>query len=234
MGGGGPEFSKIFEIRFFLAYNTFIMTQHRKNPLKYRVLVLNKLFMPIRVVSARKAVIHLYKNKAEVITVADEDYYNYSFDRWVEVSNNGGIPTLDSEDYIHTPSYRIAVPRIIRLKKYEGFQEGKVNFTRRNVFTRDNYTCQYCGERKPRSELSIDHVTPRSKKGKTTWTNVVTACQDCNVAKGGRLLENTSMDLQKVPRPPSINPVVRKHARKEKYQVWQEFLEDTASIIKMS
>ncbi len=205
-----------------------------QNPLENRVLVLNGLYLPIRLVSAHDAVVKLYKDKAEVITVKEETYMNFSYESWLKKSNNGGIQSLDIVEYIRTPSMQIAVPRVIRLYEYRDFQNVNVRFTRRNVFARDNHTCQYCGERKPTSKLSIDHVMPRSRNGSSTWTNVVTACKECNVRKGGRLLEETDMSLRKPPRVPTHNPIVKKHADKEKYQVWEQFLEDAPTVVKTS
>ncbi|MFZ9098645.1 MAG: HNH endonuclease, partial [Burkholderiaceae bacterium] len=77
-------------------------------------------------------------------------------------------------------------------------------FIRRNIFARDGSRCQYCGKRFPTSELSIDHVVPRSQGGKTTWTNVVTACRGCNHRKGNRTPEQARMPLLYVPYVPSL------------------------------
>lgn len=207
--------------------------QHQ-NPLENQVLVLNGLYLPIRVVSAKKAVIMLHKDKAEVITVQEDSYLNFSFDTWIERSNNGGIDSLDIVEYIRTPSLRIAVPRVVRLYNYRDYQHVDVQFNRKNVFVRDDHTCQYCGEQKPESSLSIDHVIPRSKNGASTWTNVVTSCKECNVRKGGRLLEETDMSLLQKPTVPSHNPVVKKRANQRKYQVWQSFIEDSPTVVRTS
>ncbi len=208
--------------------------EKRQNPLKNRVLVLNELYMPIRVVYAKKAVVLLHKDKAEVITVQEESYLTFSYESWIEQSNNGGIESLNIVEYIHTPSMRIAVPRVIRLYDYRDYQNVDVHFNRKNVFVRDNHTCQYCGENKPESDLSIDHVVPRALDGKSTWTNVVTACKECNVRKGGRLLEETDMSLLQQPSVPSHNPVVKERANKRKYQVWNSFLEDAPTVVRTS
>jgi len=212
------------------------MSTKRKchNPLENRVLVLNGLYLPIRLISARDAVVKLYKEKAEVITVQEDSYMNFGYETWMKKSNNGGIESLEVVEYIRTPSFRIAVPRVIRLYEYRDYQNVDVQFTRRNVFVRDNHTCQYCGEQKPTSGLSIDHVLPRSRNGSSSWTNVVTSCKECNVRKGGRLLEETDMNLRSKPTVPSHNPIVRKHATKEKYSDWEPFLEDTPTVVKTS
>ncbi len=206
----------------------------RSNPLKSSVLVLNRLYMPVRVVDGKRAIILLYKDKAEVITVSEDQYLNYSFDTWLDKSNNGGIQSLDQVEYVKTPNIRIALPRVIRLYSYDGFQKGNVRFNRKNIFARDGYTCQYCGERKSENDLSLDHVVPRSRGGKSSWQNIVTACKSCNVRKGGRLLKNTDMELNKTPNAPSTNPVVKKHADMDKYSCWNVFLENASTVVKIN
>ena len=96
---------------------------------------------------------------------------------------------------IRSPSFSMKLPSVIALKSYVKPQSNP-NFTRFNVFLRDKFTCQYCGSNK---ELTFDHLLPRSKGGKTNWNNVVTACSDCNVIKGGRLYYNSGMTLHQKP-----------------------------------
>tara|TARA_B100000131_G_scaffold304675_1_gene329919 strand:+ start:101 stop:667 length:567 start_codon:yes stop_codon:yes gene_type:complete len=100
---------------------------------------------------------------------------------------------------IRSPSFSMKLPSVIALKNYVNPQSNP-NFTRFNVFLRDKFTCQYCGDKK---ELTFDHLLPRSRGGKTDWDNVVTACSDCNVKKGGRLLEVSGMILQQKPYQPT-------------------------------
>ena len=96
---------------------------------------------------------------------------------------------------VRSPSFSMKLPSVIALKSYVKLQSNP-NFTRFNVFLRDKFTCQYCGSNK---ELTFDHLLPRSKGGKTNWNNVVTACSDCNVIKGGRLFYNSGMTLHQKP-----------------------------------
>ena len=96
---------------------------------------------------------------------------------------------------IRSPSFSMKLPSVIALKSYIKPQSNP-NFTRFNVFLRDKFTCQYCGSNK---ELTFDHLLPRSKGGKTNWNNVVTACSDCNVRKGGRFFYNSGMILHQKP-----------------------------------
>src|SRR5690606_16624796 len=77
-----------------------------------------------------------------------------------------------------------------------------VRFTRNNIFLRDHYTCQYCGNKPPHSHLTMDHVHPVVKGGKKTWDNIVTACRVCNVKKGGRTPDEAGMRLKQIPKQP--------------------------------
>ncbi len=87
---------------------------------------------------------------------------------------------------VHSPSFSMKLPSVIALKEFIP-QERRPAFTRFNVFLRDRFRCQYCGEGSPAPELTFDHVIPRSRGGRTNWENVVTACQTCNLRKGNRL-----------------------------------------------
>ena len=100
---------------------------------------------------------------------------------------------------IRSPSFNMKLPSVIALKSFIKPQSSP-SFTRFNVFLRDKFLCQYCGSDQ---ELTFDHLLPRSKGGQTNWDNVVTACSSCNVKKGGRLLKNLDMRLNKDPFQPS-------------------------------
>ena len=104
------------------------------------------------------------------------------------------------------PSVAIAAPEIILLANYNRVPRHEAPFTRRNLFLRDDHTCQYCGRRHPTQNLSIDHVIPRSRGGRTTWENCVIACVPCNARKGNRLLNEARMKLITKPRRPAWSP----------------------------
>ena len=106
-----------------------------------------------------------------------------------------------SDHVIHSPSRALPLPAVIRLLRYIRRSYRKsLAFSKKNVFRRDNYTCQYCG--RMGSDLTIDHIIPRSLGGKTSWDNVVVACQACNVRKGNRRLDETGMHLLRKVKPP--------------------------------
>ena len=106
------------------------------------------------------------------------------------------------EQVVHSPSISFKLPSVVALKNFV-MQQRKPAFTRFNVFLRDNFTCQYCYENLSTNELTFDHLIPKFAGGKTTWTNVVSACTICNVKKGRRLLKHTDMFLKKAPKKPS-------------------------------
>jgi len=188
------------------------------------VLVLNRLFMAVRVVRARDAFVLLWKQIAEVVSVEDESYNTYDFSSWAEVSQYRRRFQPEKHEWIRTIRFDLAVPRVIRLLTYDNVPRTRVRLNRRNLFARDGSRCQYCGRKFKTSELSIDHVVPRSRGGVTEWTNVVCACLKCNVKKGGRTPAEAHMHLIKEPRQPRFSPVITVRAGSAKYRSWKQFL----------
>ncbi len=174
------------------------------------VLVLNKFFMAVHVVSVRRAFCLLFKDLAEVITLDDGRYLSYDFQSWREVSEARSRFKDPDDDFIRTVHFEIQVPRVIRLLGYDRLPRQKVKFNRRNIFARDGNRCQYCGKRFPTNELSLDHVLPRSRGGQATWENIVCACLKCNVRKGGRTPWEAGMRLIREPVQPRTSPSLRR------------------------
>ncbi len=106
------------------------------------------------------------------------------------------------ERVVRSPSIEIKLPSVISLKDYVT-PARRPAFTRFNVFLRDRFVCQYCGERFPTEQLTFDHLVPRSRGGHTTWDNIVTACTDCNTLKGGKLGREISMPPRRRPARPT-------------------------------
>jgi len=197
-----------------------------KSGLSCSVLVLNKHYMAIRVVEAKRAFSLLFRSLAEVVACEDGTYYNYNFENWCEVSQLKRTFEPDSHDWVSTVNFYIAVPKIIRLLFYDRLPRNDVKFNRRNLFARDQNRCQYCGKKFPTSELSLDHIIPRSIGGKSTWENVVCSCTDCNVKKGGRSPKDANMTLIKLPVKPKRNPLIHVHLGSQRYQSWKQFLDN--------
>ncbi len=192
------------------------------------VLVLNRFFTAIHVVSARRAFVLLSKAAAEVISVDDEDKYQaYSFESWKEVSQfKARYEDKQQQEWVRCVSFEIKVPKVIRLLFFDRFPQKVVRFNRRNIFARDENRCQYCGRRFPTSELSLDHVVPRSQGGQATWTNLVCACTECNKKKGGRTPRQAGMKLIRPPVKPARSPLLTLKLQSGKYEAWKDFLDN--------
>ena len=140
-----------------------------------KVLVLNQDYSPITVCTVYRAFLLTYLDKAEL----------------VNQSPNKVIRSV-------TKSY--PWPSVIRIKNYVNIPYKGVVLTRHNIFKRDKHSCQYCGTKK---DLTIDHIIPKSKGGRSTWTNLVTACKRCNTKKGDYSLDQVGMNLRSQPIKPS-------------------------------
>jgi len=194
------------------------------NSLNANVLMLNKHYAAIRIISARRAFSLLYRQIAEVVSIENDQYLSYDFDSWREVSEFRSKYQRAGHDWIRCVRFEIAVPWIIRLTLYDRFPQQRVKFNRRNIYARDRNHCQYCGKRFPLPELSLDHVVPRSLGGKATWDNVVCCCVACNVRKGGRTPRQANMELITIPVKPKRSPVIQVQLTGEKYASWKQFL----------
>ena len=167
-------------------------------------LVLNKNWVAVTVTTSFGAMISLCRERSYVMD--PETYEMLNLDRWVERSAERA-PSLSPDKLIKTPSYPIEKPEIIILKEYGGVPFKQVNFTRRNLYTRDSYTCQYCAYGFTPKDLTIDHVVPRSRGGPNSWTNCVTSCESCNSKKANRTPQECGLKLLKQPRMPKWTPI---------------------------
>ena len=194
------------------------------------VLVLNKFYMAVHVISVRRALVLLYREIAEVIHVEDGHYHNYDFQNWLEISEfeaaeiEDSNAELDLTDWVRSVNFSIRVPRIVRLNFYDKVPKLTLRFNRRNLFARDRNLCQYCAKPRPLSQLSFDHVIPRSRGGQTTWENVVCCCLQCNGRKGDRLPKEAGMKLIRQPEKPKQNPLMSVKLNNPRYEVWRTFL----------
>lgn len=126
---------------------------------------------------------------------------------------------------VRSPSSEMRLPSVVSLKEYVSHERTPA-FTRFNVFLRDGFTCQYCGS-KQRDILTFDHLIPRSKGGRTTWGNIVTACSPCNLRKGGRLAAEAKMFPRNKPERPTMHELnARGRAFPPNYlhESWQDYL----------
>jgi 5-methylcytosine-specific restriction endonuclease McrA len=190
------------------------------------VLVLNRHYLAVRVVGVKRAFSLLFRELAEVIHVEDGKYTSYDFSEWCELSELAREFEPDAHDWIRTVRFDIAVPRIIRLAIYDRLPQQSVKFNRRNIYARDGNHCQYCGRKYPTTDLSLDHVIPRSLGGKTSWENIVCACLQCNIRKGGRTPEMAGLHLIAPPKKPRRNPVLTVKLADGRYASWKAFLDN--------
>ena len=135
------------------------------------VLVLNQDYQPLSVCSVQRSIKLIFLEKAEIL----HDYPNKQ---------------------IQTVNDHFSYPSVIRLRRYIRLPYTKIVLSRRNIMKRDHHSCQYCGKR---SDLTLDHVIPKSRNGRDTWENLVTACNDCNVRKGNRTPDEARMPLKVKP-----------------------------------
>ncbi|MEM9064281.1 MAG: HNH endonuclease [Planctomycetota bacterium] len=194
--------------------------------LNAKVLVLNRAYVAIRIINAKRAFSLLAREVAEVIHIDQGNWSNHDFSSWAEMSLLQAEFERERHDWVKTVRFDIAVPRIVRLLGYEKLPDNGVKLNRRNLFARDRNQCQYCGKHFPTSELSIDHVKPRSQDGPDTWENLVCACVRCNAKKGGRTPAQANMQLIRKPVRPKRNPMISARIGHVKYESWKSFLDN--------
>ena len=191
-----------------------------------KVLVLNKMYMAVRVVSAKRAFTLLAREIAEVVHIDDGVWQGYDLLSWAEISALQSEFEPLAHGWVRTVRMQFAVPRVIRLLGYDKLPKQHVKLNRRNLFARDKNQCQYCGHSFPTSELSIDHVKPRTQGGPDTWENLVCACVRCNAKKGGRTPAQARMSLIREPVRPKRNPLISLRLGQERYESWKAFLDN--------
>lgn len=152
---------------------------------QHRVLVLNKAWAILRVITVRQAIellAHSEQVRARIIDPS-QDFATFTWADW------SAIRPAKGEDVIRGVGQDFKIPNVIMVTNYDKQPYASTNFSRRNIYRRDNNTCQYCGEKLPTEELTIEHIVPKSRGGKTTWDNCVLACVKCNTQKANRLPE---------------------------------------------
>ena len=183
--------------------------------LNSEVLVLNKSFQPVNVINVKRGLTMLYAGIAHAL---DEQYQIFDFESWSELSSEAHAESIG------TAAGKLRVPRVLVLQLYNRVPTGRVRFSRRNIYVRDNHTCQYCGKRGPKVELNLDHVIPRSQGGATTWENVVCSCIKCNTKKGGRTPRQANMQLEPWPCRPDWHDLSRIPIVGPRHALWEPFL----------
>lgn len=166
------------------------------------VLLLNASYEPLRVISWQRAVTMVFMGKVEIV----EEY----------------------DHQIRSVSIVIKAPAVIRLLQFVKIGRKSPPLCRTNVLARDNFECQYCGRELSSKEATLDHVVPRSQKGKTSWENIVCCCPPCNRKKGGRTPAEAKMLLRNKPVKPDWLPVLNMRLNGRVPISWQIFLSSTS------
>ena len=161
-------------------------------------LLLNATYEPIKIISWKKAITLLFLGKVEMLERHDRD--------------------------IRTMHRSYALPSVVRLTRRVKVTRKPVQFSRHNIYKRDDYTCQYCGKLHGPAQLTFDHVYPRSRGGEKSWMNIVTACQQCNRRKGNRTPEEANMPLLKTPKEPRWSPFSLDGSIGHAPESWQAYL----------
>jgi len=200
--------------------------------LAQRVLVLNRAWLPVDVVSVMDAITKVFNERA--LCVDPKTYQTFDWETWILNWEDAiRFAKVEEGKVLHSPRMSMVVPEVILHTTHKpGAKNAKVRpkFSRRNVYVRDGHRCQYCGKRFRSEELNIDHVKPVSRGGKTTWTNTVLSCVPCNDKKANRTPEEAGMRLLKEPHVPSAEEVRRGYLHRVVSRIstkplsWEAFL----------
>jgi 5-methylcytosine-specific restriction endonuclease McrA len=180
------------------------------------VLVLNKSWQPVHVATVARALVLVWKDAARVVDVAD--YQTFTWQDWARMSPE------DGDAFLQSANCHLRVPEVITLTGYDRMPTRAVTFSRRNIYKRDRFQCQYCGCKPGGEELTIDHVNPRAQGGVSSWTNCVLACVACNKRKADRTPRQAGMKLRKEPIVPTWKPVYADH--RTRLESWSKFISE--------
>jgi 5-methylcytosine-specific restriction endonuclease McrA len=186
-----------------------------------QTLVLNKHWLAVSTTPVRRAFTLLCRAAAGAI--CPETFEVFDLSQWIDHSREVA-PLLDRERVLRTTRESIVKPEVILLRGYGGVPRREVAFSRRNLYRRDGYACQYCGKRRPQDELSIDHVVPKSRGGTTTWENCVLACVRCNTKKANKTLPEVGFTLLRAPLRPTWSPLLESLPQAQP-ESWQRFIQ---------
>ena len=179
-------------------------------------LVLNRNWQPVNVATVARALVMLWREAARVVDPAD--FQLYTWDDWSELTPR------EDEGFIQAVTMRLRVPEVLTLTGYDRLPTAVVTFSRRNIFKRDRFTCQYCGTQPGNEDLTIDHVVPRAQGGQSSWGNCVLACLTCNKRKADRTPLEANMRLYKEPKRPTWKPLYAAHDVRIKS--WSKFVSE--------
>jgi hypothetical protein len=201
-----------------------------------RVLVLNKYWNPINTIPVLKAIGKVFCGRA--LFVDPESRQTYDFEEWVmEWEEAVSLAKVSADRMMPLGVTHTVIPEIIVCSHYHGpgfragARRGVPKFSRRNLFLRDRFTCQYCKRRLPSKDMNMDHVIPKSRGGASEWSNVVLSCVRCNHKKGNQTPSEAGMKLARKPFVPTIDSLrvapgdrIRMHMGDRTPKTWESFL----------
>ena len=186
-------------------------------------LVLNRNWQPVNVATVARALVLVWNESARVVD--PNDYQTYTWADWSQLRPRSGDP------FIQAVRLRLRAPEVIVLDSYDRLPSAAVSFSRRNLFKRDHWTCQYCGLQPGGDELTIDHVVPRSQGGTSTWENCVLACVTCNKRKADRTPQQAGLKLRHAPVRPWWKPMYARHT--VRIESWSKFVSEAYWNVKL-
>jgi 5-methylcytosine-specific restriction endonuclease McrA len=189
-----------------------------KTIFKKHVLILNKNWIPINTTTARNSFSLMYSDNAKGLLIEDDRFLSLEWNEWVK------LDIKDKDDFVKTVNGHIKIPNIIVLNYNDKIPKQVIKFTQKNLWERDNYTCQYTGKKLNKTNGNIDHIVPRSQGGKTSWENCVLAHKQINALKADRTPEQAELKLIKKPKAPRVMPVSFYIRNNENIKEWDMFL----------
>ena len=173
------------------------------------VLVLNSDYEPLNVCNLRRAIILVYLGKADILHVRSEDMPSQG-------AEMDSVYSAEGEAFM--------APSVVKLRHHVRRPLPELKLSRRSIFARDNFTCQYCGV--TGKDLTIDHVIPKRHGGGMAWENLVACCRKCNTKKGDKPAEKVGMKLSRLPRRPRYTPYIslNKYVSGAKHDIWRDYL----------
>ena len=187
-----------------------------------RVLVLNRNWQAVNIVGVKRAFSLLWQDHARVINTSNGEFAPMDVGEWIRFSQDVGPGP--GRDFIHTIRLDILIPKVLLLRSFDRLPISEIKFNRENVFIRDNYTCQYTGKRCKPADLTLDHVIPRERGGRTSWENIVTCRRDINSLKANRLPHEAGLSLVRKPFRPKWRPFSAVAATSGIEREWRHFL----------
>ncbi len=203
------------------------------NVMSLQVLSLNKVYQPLGLISVKDAIDAIFAERAEIIEEeSNGGFSSYDVRSWMELSLLKSMMIEEGNEdindvWINRIDPHFIAPRVIRYLNYDKTHAKQVKFSRKNIITRDDFTCIYCNKKFPLEQLQLEHIVPKSRGGKTTWTNTATSCIKCNQRKADKTPKEAGMKLHWKPVKPKFLPKNNRIVVKDpRYKFWEQFVSD--------